>query len=339
AVIVEGYMDVVIAHQYGFANAVASLGTAITDKQITILKRLTSNVVLALDADSAGEEAMLRCVTYENSLDSEIRVVVLPAGKDPDEVIKQDTALWQRLLQEALPVIDYTFEIVASQLDLTQAKDKVSAVDKLLPIVAEIQNPVRQAHYLQKLSRLVRVSERSLETTLIKSHAKKNKYSQSMGTGRNQKPVARAVQSPLSNTIEEHCLALLLKHPELKDKCQDLLAEYFENSENREIFITWRQTDNLSALKDNLDSALWEHLDKLVNKEILANQTEQRYNNYVLRLREEYFRGVERKREAVFALEAETGGSGADLAKLKEEGIEPSMRLGEIFAQKARKGQ
>jgi len=117
------------------------------------------------------------------------------------------------------------------------------------------------------------------------------------------------------------------------------LPEYFENSENREIFVIWQQTDDLSSIKENLDPALWEHLDSLVNKNILATQIEERYNKYVLRLREEYLRGLERKREAVFTLEAEAGGAGADLAKLKEEGIEPSIRLGEVFTQKARRGQ
>ena len=71
-VIVEGYMDVITAHQGGFTNVIASMGTAITEKQVNILKRLTKNIVLALDADTAGEEAMLRCVDYENILDSEI---------------------------------------------------------------------------------------------------------------------------------------------------------------------------------------------------------------------------------------------------------------------------
>ena len=65
AVIVEGYMDVIMAHQYGFNNVVASMGTAITEKHITILKKLTKNIALALDPDAAGEEAMLRCVEYE----------------------------------------------------------------------------------------------------------------------------------------------------------------------------------------------------------------------------------------------------------------------------------
>ena len=115
AVIVEGYMDVIVAHQYGFNNVVASMGTAITEKHIAILKKLTKNIALALDPDAAGEEAMLRCVEYENSLNNEIKVIILPSGKDPDEVIKEDSKLWQAAVEKAVPVIDYTIDMTVSR--------------------------------------------------------------------------------------------------------------------------------------------------------------------------------------------------------------------------------
>ena len=122
AVIVEGYMDVITAHQNGFKNAIASMGTAVTEKQVSILKRLTRNMALALDADAAGEEAMLRTVGYENTLDAEIKVIILPEGKDPDDVIKEDAQNWQKLVAEAVPIVDYTFDRATAGLDLTSAK-------------------------------------------------------------------------------------------------------------------------------------------------------------------------------------------------------------------------
>ena len=111
AVIVEGYMDVIVAHQYNFSNVVASLGTALTEKQVRLIKKLTKSLALALDADAAGEMATLRgievashtfdqkvvpfptsagLVKYEDVLDAEISVMVLPAGKDPDDIIKEN---------------------------------------------------------------------------------------------------------------------------------------------------------------------------------------------------------------------------------------------------------
>ena len=331
-VIVEGYMDVITAHQNGFNNVVASMGTSVTEKQVGALKRLTKNMALALDADAAGEEASLRGVGYENILDAEVKVIILPRGKDPDDVIKGDAKLWQHLLEEALPVIDYTFNMVTAKLDLTTARDKSLAVDKLLPIITEIKNTVRQAHYLQKLARLVKVNEHSLEASLGRI-----KPSQRRRPVKEPKPeaVTHALHPLLSSPLEEYCLALLLQHPELKGRDEGLLPEYFENSENREIFITWQQADNLSSLKERLDSAIWEHLDYLITKSLPANQIEQKYANCVLRLQEKFLRNLEAKREEVLALEAESGGTAAELAKLEEQGIEVSIQLGKVFAQKS----
>ena len=223
--------------------------------------------------------------------------------------------------------------MVTSNLDLTTARDKSLAADRLLPVIAEIRDTVRQAHYLQKLARLVKVNERSLETALRRTKA-------SQARRIVKEPELESVTHPLhpllSSPLEEYCLALLLQHPELKAQGEGLLPEYFENSENREIFIAWQQANDLSALKDKLDSAIWEHLDSLINKSLPANQIEQKYTSCVLRLREKFLRSLETKREAVLALEAEAGGTAAELAKLEEQGIEVSIQLGEVFSQKRR---
>ena len=334
AVIVEGYMDVITAHQNGFNNVIASMGTSVTERQVNTLKRLTGNLVLALDADAAGEEAMLRGVGYENTLDAEVKVVILPGGRDPDDVIKEDAQAWQQLLEDALPVVDYTFNMVTSTLDLAKVGDKSLAVEKLLPIIKEIRDAVRQAHYLQKLARLVRVSERTLEAELARM-----KYSQARYKVREPKPeaVAHASQPVLSSPVEEYCLALLLQHPELKDKSQNLLPEYFESSENREIFDAWQKTSDLPSLKEELDITIHEHLERLVNKSLLDTQIEQRYNDCVLNLRKRYLQGLEAKKAGILSLEAESGGTAAELAKLEEQGIEPSVQLREVFAQRRQK--
>ncbi len=168
AVLVEGYMDVIMPHQYGFNNVVASMGTAVTDKQMNIVKKLTKNLVLALDSDAAGEEAMLRCVGYENLIGNEIRVAVMPSGSDPDDVVRNDSSEWQKLVENSIPVIDYTFEMATSKLDLSTAKDKTIAAGRLMPVITEIEDRIRRAHYLQKLSRLLGVNVRDLEETVIK---------------------------------------------------------------------------------------------------------------------------------------------------------------------------
>jgi len=338
AVIVEGYMDTITAHQNGFDNVIASMGTAITEKQVNIIKRLARNVslVLALDADEAGKEAMLRGVGYENTLDAEIKVIILPEGKDPDDVIKEDAKIWQSLLEAALPIIDYTFDMVTAKLDLTTAKDKSLAVDELLPVIAEIKNPVRQSHYLQKLTRLVSVSERNLEAALRRIKPSQSRY---QAREPKQEAMAQALRPVFFSPLEEYCLALLLQHPELKASDQQPSPEYFENSESREIFVGWQEAKDISSLKEELDPAIWEHVDSLAAKSLPPNQMEDKYTNCVLRLREKFLKSLEAKRKIALDMEREQGGTVAELAKLEEQGIEVSIQLGEVFAEEGRKAR
>lgn len=316
AIIMEGYMDVITAHQNGISNAVASMGTAVTESQVNTLKRLSKNMVLALDADAAGEEAMLRGVGYENILNAEIRVVVMPEGKDPDDVIKEDVKSWQELVDNAVPIVDYTFDIVISRLDLTTARDKSLAVDRLLPIVAEINNPVRQAHYMQKLAGLVKVGMNTLEAALnrLKPAPVRHKSPEA-------RPVVRAVRSYLSSPLEEDCLTLLLQCPELKSTGEEILPDYFEISENREIFYAWQTADNISTIKETLDPALHEHYDKIISKKFLSyNDVEKRNFEHRRNLEEKYLRSMIVK--------------GQDSDVVSEKLIQYSSRLKEIQSQK-----
>jgi len=350
AVIVEGYMDVITAHQNGFTNVVASMGTAVTEKQINTLKKLSKEMIFALDADAAGEMAMLRVeqtstealsedilpvfhrnkiVTYAGIPDVEVKVIVLPKGKDPDDVIKQDVKAWQKLVAEALPVVDYTFSMVASGLDLTTAKGKSLVVDKLLPIIAEIKDTIRQAHYLQKLAQLLKVSERSIEAALTRIRPRPRRE--------RTEEVATPLHPLLSSPIEENCLALLLQHPKLKDKDEGLSPEHFENSENREIFIAWRQSDKIESLKERLDAATHEHLDALLGRNLSSTKIEQKYAECALRLQEKFWRSRIREIGAVLAHEAESGGTAAELTKLRELDIEANSQLGKVFAQQSQR--
>jgi DNA primase len=329
AVLVEGYMDVIMPHQYGFSNVVASMGTAVTDKQMNIVKKLTKNLVLALDSDAAGEEAMLRCVGYENLIGNEIRVAVMPSGSDPDDVVRNDSSKWQKLVDNAIPVIDYTFEMATSKLDLSTAKDKTVAAARLMPVITEIEDRIRRAHYLQKLSRLLGVNVRDLEAT-IKKPLEYNKY------GKKDKVLPAAIIRPaFSQPIEAYSLTLLLQFPKLKAFKSKLKPEYFENTENREIFIALSQTEDFEIIKNNLDITIWDYLDNLVKKEVPSDKIEQKMSVCTLRLHEKFLRGLEMKREVIFAAEAASKGSIAGLTKLEEQGIEGSNELREVFSKKS----
>lgn len=327
-VIVEGYMDVIIAHQYGINNVVASMGTSVTDKQVAMIKKLTKNMFLALDPDAAGEEAMLRGINYENALDAEVKVVLLPQGKDPDEVIKEDTALWTKLVEAGMPVVDFTFQTVTTGLNLSRIQDKTVAVDRLLPVVAGINNDIRRDHYLNKLAEITGTSYRNMEMALSKLKAPQKKGSL-LKTKDDNKGVL------LSNPIEEYLLSLLLQHPELRQLTEPLPPEYFESTENREIYLGWLVNTDPAQLKDQLDNSIREHFELILEKSISGNQIEKKYNDCSLRLREKYLRDLKRKEEQVLTLEREAGGVDAELARLQEQGIDVTEHLKSIFIQRS----
>jgi DNA primase len=187
AVVVEGYTDVIRAHAAAYTNVVASLGTALTAFQLTALRRHARVIVLALDADAAGQAATLRglevarealegdvtpvptahgWIRYEHRLDVELKVATLPAGQDPDDVIRADPDTWRSLIQAAQPVMAFLFQTLTSDLDLLTPGGKSAAADRLLPLVSEIPDPVVRSAWLSRLAELIRVDEKNLAVRL-----------------------------------------------------------------------------------------------------------------------------------------------------------------------------
>ena len=159
AIIVEGYMDAIAAHQHGFDNVIAQMGTALTERQVRIVKKLASEIVLALDADAAGSQAMVRghkvirealgesdhavpviswrgLVGYQESASVDLRVAVLPEGRDPDDVIRQDPDTWKQIIAEASPVLDFRLNASAAMHDLADPRGRSQFVQEFLPLSA-----------------------------------------------------------------------------------------------------------------------------------------------------------------------------------------------------------
>jgi DNA primase len=331
AVLVEGYMDVIIAHQYGFNNVIAPMGVAITERQINQLKKLTHKIALALDPDSAGEEAAMRCVAYENSLDTEVKVISLPAGQDPDEVIKADKSVWENAVAKAIPAMEFTIRTLAGKMNLDSGENRAHLVKQLLPILATQKNSTHLSNNLQILAKLSGTSQNNLEIVLssYKPDTKKN-FAKTTS-------INRAIRTVSSNPVEEYLLAILLQHPEIAPKTHDLLVEYFENSENRAIFEVWKGAIGVTAdLTVLIDNAIQDHFKKVLSRYLPGNDFEERYTDCVLRLRERYLRNLKKKQEEALTLEAESGDKAAVLTKLQEQGTTIDQELMKIFAQRAK---
>jgi DNA primase catalytic core len=192
AVIVEGYVDVVIAHQCGFQNVVATLGTAITDRHLRQLARLAPSICLALDADEAGQTAAMRgaevarealtdaavpvptwrgLIRYEAGSRASIGVAVLPDGKDPDELILEDPDRWREVIASARPVIEHALEGVVHQHDVSTAQGKAEAAEALVPLLLDVPDPIQRAHYVELAAQRLHVDSQSLQERLRRNQA------------------------------------------------------------------------------------------------------------------------------------------------------------------------
>jgi DNA primase len=257
AVIVEGYMDVIAAHEHGFTNVIASMGTALTERQVALLKRHTKNLVLALDADAAGSDATLRgvqvvadavdhetipvadwrgVIKHQETLAADIRVLTMPEGRDPDDVIRTDAELWPRLVNEAKPVLDYLFDAVTARHDLSQPRERSAVSSELLPMIAAVSDKVVQSHYMQQLARIAQTDEATLRQEM---RAPVRKQNVSHEAKENVPAGAAARASGARDKKEEFCLALLFRYPELLAEGMTIDAHLFGYSENRALFETW----------------------------------------------------------------------------------------------------
>ena len=256
AVIVEGYMDAIAAHQHGYANVVASMGTALTERQVRLLKRFARDVILALDPDTAGQEATLRAVEYQEILGGDIRVAILPPGLDPDQAIRGQPESWPALLTGARALLDYKFQTVATSLEGARPWERSRAVDEVLPLVAALGDRIVQAHYLQRLARLAQVREGELQQILVRQSGKRR----SMGV---PQPPATAPTAHAGDAREEFCLALLLHHPELREDGLAVSPELLWHTENRQVLEAWQGCQEIEELAQVVPEELEGHLQRV----------------------------------------------------------------------------
>ena len=354
-IIVEGYMDALIAHQYGFANVVASMGTSLTRRHVDLVKRLTRNIALALDADAAGDEATLRGLEVARHALSEpvaaaerdflgdtskvkgsLKVICLPRGKDPDEVIREDPQQWQALVGGAVPVMDYLFQAAIAAVDLSHEAGKSQAVAELLPLISKIDDWVERELYLKRLSHLVGVDEKTLAGELARRRA----TARERPTPRAKRAEATVAARALRHPVEEYCLSLLLQNPELGESGEAIPPEHFLGTENRELYLAWRGCRDINELRSTVDEGLHEHLDRLASRELPPSDgkgLKAAFAECTRRLEEQRLRRL-MAIEEVLITEAESEGKAEEVQALLERALGPTTKLRDLFHE-GRKGQ
>ncbi len=173
AVIVEGYLDAIQAHQAGYTNVVAQMGTALTEPQLKLLaSRLAKRIILSLDSDAAGQNATRRSLEvaretlqadYAGRLSVDMRILVVPGAKDPDDLIRETPEVWPKLVEDAQPVADY---VIAQEMETLSehatVQEREAVARRLLPILAATENDLYRSDNLQKLAVRLRIPEDKL---------------------------------------------------------------------------------------------------------------------------------------------------------------------------------
>lgn len=288
-IVVEGYMDVVAAHQYGYGNVVASMGTALTEQQVSQLRSLAADFVLALDPDAAGQEATLRSlesswrIFERQAVDDRrrsvgllyqreplsLRIASLPAGRDPDTLIREDAQEWERLTREAVPVVDFCISAVASRFDLSTPQGKTQVVEVLAPMITSA-DPIEQEHYVGKLAVELRVSEEALKASIGRLRTGGPQRDRRRSGAKPPEVSASALSAHPESSLEDYALALLLRRPELKELARGFSPEHFHKAEDREVFTLWIGSSTMDDLRGSLDGSLHGHLAYLTQMELVS---------------------------------------------------------------------
>ena len=314
AVVVEGYMDAITAHEHGFTNVVASMGTAVTPEQLQTLSRIVSGgdesgeVILCLDSDAAGQEATLRALetawqqfgsnlTGSRGNGLRVRVAQPVGGKDPDEAIRADAWAWRKSLDDAVPLIDFIMRAYASQNEVSTGAGKARVVEAVSPLIFSLPNDYDRDQHWEQLAKLLDVSAERLRSMAAKPITRSrtarrsgSKPSEEISTAQLGEVLSRTVSG-----IEEHVLALVLQWPELREFAEAIPPEHFMDTANRELFVTWAKYSTVDEMQESLSPDLGDMVVSLQAVAVPPSDHAQRVreiNQCVRRLRERFMRNL-----------------------------------------------
>lgn len=247
-VVVEGNMDVLTCHQFGITDAVASLGTSLTLDQVLLLKRFAARAVIVYDADAAGQAATERALSLFDEADLSVRVVVLPTG-DPDEFLRTaGPAAFRALVDRALPVFDYQVSAAAGRHDPKTIDGRVRIVDDLMPTVAAVSNPVRQAEYIRSLAQRF-----DLQEDAVRQRLRTRLRGKEQGTGA---PPAMPAPDRARHRAERLLVHLMVHEPEVRMQVAGRLSagDFLEPSHRALAAVLCAAgNETVEALRDRVD--------------------------------------------------------------------------------------
>ncbi len=249
-ILCEGYMDVIALNQAGFTNAVATLGTALTQEQALLMKRYCDEVIICYDSDEAGQKATARAISLLRQAGLLIRVINIPEGKDPDEFLRnkgdKGHDAFKNVIENSGNDVEYRLTKVKTKYNLELAEDRVGYLNEVVKILAALDNEIEQDVYISKIAKEVSVSPDAIKHQLKKQSRKiyRDRRKENFRTirsnlnGRNDKVNTDRYRKPRLAIAEEGVIAYLLKNPDkLPVVERELSREKFQTEFNRKLYI------------------------------------------------------------------------------------------------------
>lgn len=252
-VIVEGNLDVIASHQVGVKQVVATAGTALTEPLLKSLSRFTGDIRLSFDADRAGVAATERAIPIASKVKVTLSIVEIPAGKDPDELIKKDPKLWITAIQKNKYALDWLIDLYEKQLDLNSAVGKKEYSDVLLPVIKNLGDAVEKDHYLKLIADKINISQEALSEKLSKTP--KNNVPVRMRSVKvePQKIDKKQVEN---QKIEDNFICLVLMRKTLRNFTDIVEPEMLLNDSARQllVFIKYNKDFDAKDAKDIVEN-------------------------------------------------------------------------------------
>ena len=333
-IIVEGYMDVIAAHQKGYKNVVACMGTSINPKQLQYIYNIFTHndyeIILCLDSDDAGVEATRRNLevvmeNFPSGLENNNISVVTLSGKDPDEVIRNDINNWKTSIDNSISLFDYYISTINNNKDVSVRENSIK---KSLYFIKQHVSFTLQDSYLQKLSKITEINEdtlRAISQTLTSNNAP------------NVKNIVDEVIEIDKNIHEKTLLSIILKNNEVKDLVTDIPADYFSDIQYRTIFQLWF-SDEIDTIYDLKDDVLVQKYEIVKNFNLADNNL----NNNMAIIEEEKKRmGMRYLKKIKKEIIAEIGKVDDDeeLNRLLERLVEIDKQINTIMSGNAKKNK
>ena len=232
-ILVEGEFDVIMSHQFGYKQAVAIKGSALTRDHLRLIKRLTNKLTFALDMDSAGQEAVRRSIDEAEKFDFEMHVVNMDKGKDPADVFRDNPAEFEKYYQKKRTIYEHLIEQFAKKEDLNTVYGRKNLVENMLPYLTKIYNPIVEDHYLKLLSEKTATTVETIKKSM-------NAYRRGEKTKKEtQAPSAAKEKKKIEETLENYLVALFVqtdKQPLILEKVTRLAEDDFFSQATCKLF-------------------------------------------------------------------------------------------------------